>query len=151
MKITYSQIQRIHGLLPAHIKNDKEAKGDLVQQFTNDPARRSTAQLSHLEAVSLIESIGGNTNPKNNNDWLKFDYKNAQHRKILSLCMQNNWQKIYKGKVIADLVPLAKWLQGAKSPVKKPIVKMSPTELSKIIVALDNIASHTWQQQCKSK
>lgn len=148
MKITYPQIQRIHGLLPIEIKADKIAKGDLVQQFSNDEKRRSTATLSFIEANQLIESLGGVFMPQNNSEWLKFDWANAQHKKILSLCRQNGWEKMYKGRLIADLGSLATWLEGEKSPVKKAMTKMTPTELSKIIVALENMAQHKWQKKC---
>jgi hypothetical protein len=151
MNITYDQIKRIHGLMPKEIKADKTAKAYLVQQFTNDANRKSTAQLTFIEANQLIDSLGGVFIPKENAEWLKFDFNNGQHRKVLSLCRQNNWETKYKGKLVADLSALATWLQSEKSPVKKPINKMTPTELSKIIVALDNMAQYKWQKKATNK
>lgn len=147
MDVTKEQIKRIHGLLPSNFKEDKEAKGDLVQQFTNDPERRSTTTLTYTEANLLIERLGGTFIPQVNKEWLKFDWKNTKHRKIMSLCREYGWETTVNGKLVADFNSLATWLQGEKSPVKKPIIKMGTTELSKIITALENMVWHKFQKK----
>lgn len=153
MKITYPQIQRIHGLLPATIKQDKDAKASLVYQFTEDENRCSVGQMTFVEANRLIISLGGTHFKQANSgaEWYKFDWQSAQHRKILSLCREYGWETQYKGKTVADMKALATWLKSEKSPIKKPIINMEVIELRKIIKALENMVFHKWQQTHKRK
>lgn len=141
MKILNSQIQRIHILLPAGIRTNPDQKKQLVQQYTCDYKKTSTKDLTFGQANELIEKLGGT--PINYDNWAFFDYKKASHRNILSLCIQNNWQvwNNKKGDYVADLFRLSEWLKSVKSPVKKPLNKMTSKEVSKIIVALENMAS----------
>ncbi|CAA0245401.1 hypothetical protein [Tenacibaculum maritimum] len=147
MDATKEQIKRIHGLLPSNFKEDKQAKGHLVQQFTNDPKRRSTTTLTYTEANLLIEKLGGTFIPQVNKEWLKFDWKNTKHRKIMSLCREYGWETTVNGKLVADFKRLASWLKSSKSPVKKPITKMNTKELSKVISALENMVCHQFQKK----
>lgn len=153
MKITYPQIQRIHGLLPANIKNDTDAKASLVYQFTQDTERCSVGRMTFVEANQLIIRLGGTHFKQANTDaeWYKFDWQNAQHRKILSLCREYGWETQYKGKTVADMKALATWLKSERSPINKPIMKMEVIELRKIIKALENMVFHKWQQNHKPK
>ncbi|EGV44353.2 hypothetical protein BZARG_757 [Bizionia argentinensis JUB59] len=79
--------------------------------------------------------------------WSHFDFTNPQHRYVLSLAMQFGWSKIHPitGKQVADLGALDKWLKGkskiGQSPVLKPLMEMTPTETSRIIVALENMVA----------
>lgn len=141
MKILNTQIQKIHALLPSGIKNDPDQKKNLVQQYTGDWNKTSTKDLTQDQANQIIVRFGGT--PIKYENWAFFDYKNAAHRNILSLCMQMGWQVETKLKnvYVADLYRLSEWLKSKKSPVKKPLQKMTPQEVSKIIVALSNIAS----------
>lgn len=153
MKITYPQIQRIHGLLPADIKKDADAKASLVFQFTQDTERCSVGAMTFVEANQLIIRLGGTHFKTANNDavWYKFDFKDAQHRKVLSLCHEYGWTTQYKGRTVADMKALATWLKSERSPIKKPIMKMEVIELRKIIKALENMVFHKWQQKHKRK
>lgn len=148
MNVNKAQIKRIHALLPQHIKSDKQLKADFVQQFTNDANRRSTTQLTFVEANKIIIALGGTHIPKANagGEWYKFDWQNAQHRKVLSLCREYGWETQYKGKTIADMKALATWLQSERSPIKKPIMNMEVMELRKVIKALDNMVWHKYQK-----
>lgn len=139
MIILKSQIQRIHALLPVVIKNDKEQKAQLVQQYTGDWSKTSTKDLTIEQANQIIVRFGGQ--PIQYENWALFDAKNGAHRNILSLCMQLRWQ-VYnadKKAYYADLYRLSEWLKSKKSPVKKPLKQMVKLELSKIIYALEKM------------
>ena len=71
----------------------------------------------------------------------KFDYKNKQHRYILSLCYQFGWETTKNGKPLADMERLAAWLQSVKAPVQKPLTEMSRQQLSRTITALENMVN----------
>ena len=79
--------------------------------------------------------------------WSFFDPTKQSHRHILSLCIQYGWSKEHKvtGKEVADLGRRDKWLRGlprsGQSPVKKPLMDMEKKEISKVIVALENMVS----------
>lgn len=139
MIILKSQIQRIHALLPAVIKNDKEQKAQLVQQYTGDWSKTSTKDLTIEQANQIIVRFGGQ--PIQYENWALFDAKNGAHRNILSLCMQLGWQVYNEDKkaYYADLYRLSEWLKSKKSPVKKPLKQMVKLELSKIIYALEKM------------
>ncbi|TYB69021.1 MULTISPECIES: hypothetical protein [Bizionia] len=83
--------------------------------------------------------------PKKSVLWSLFDFKNTQHRYILSLCMQFGWSKTHPvtGKQVADLGALDSWLKGkhkiGQSPVKKPLIDMEAKEASRVITALENM------------
>lgn len=95
----------------------------------------STSEISHAEANQLITSLGGK--PILYENWAWFDKTNPKHSYILSLCIQYGWSSISNaGKLIADLGRLSEWLK-FKSPVKKPLKKMTPSEVSKVIKALE--------------
>ncbi|OIO12228.1 MAG: hypothetical protein COZ76_11775 [Flavobacteriales bacterium CG_4_8_14_3_um_filter_35_10] len=139
MTILKSQIQRIHALLPAVIKNDKEQKAQLMQQYTGDWSKTSTKDLTIEQANQIIVRFGGQ--PIQYENWALFDATNGAHRNILSLCMQLRWQ-VYnadKQAYYADLYRLSEWLKSKKSPVKKPLKQMVKLELSKIIYALEKM------------
>jgi hypothetical protein len=93
------------------------------------------------------------TTPENKTDrrklWSYFDKSNGKHKYILSLCIQYGWCKPHHitGHEVADLGALDGWLRGkstiGQSPVKKPLQEMDPSELSKVIVALEAMVTKT--------
>ena len=128
-------------MLPAVIKNDAAQKANLVQQYTKDWCKTSTKDLTFVQANELIIRFGGS--PLTYDHWGIFDYKKGSHRMILSLLNQMGWQTFstkHRG-MIADMQRFSEWLKSNKSPVKKPLHKMSPREVSKIITALENMVS----------
>ena len=141
MKILKSQIQRIHALLPTVIKNDADQKAALVQQYTGDWNKTSTKDLTLNQANELIVRLGGQAIKYEN--WAFFDFKNGKHKYILSLCLQNGWSVFSQKyqKEIADTYRLSEFLKSDKSPVKKPLNKMTSTEVSKLIYVLEKIMS----------
>ncbi len=139
LTITEDQRKSIFRLLPATLKNDRDQRSMMVQRYTNDPARISTKSLTFDEANTIIENYGGK--PFKYDNWAFFDGKNIRHRKILSLCLDLEWS-VYntdKKRHFADLHRLSEFLKSKKSPVQKPLKKMNPEELSKVIHALEQI------------
>jgi hypothetical protein len=141
MKVLKTQIQRIHLLLPPGIKANKELKANIVHQYTKDWSKTSTKDLTLDQANQLIERFGGK--PIQYENWASFDVKLTSPRTILSLAMQFGWQvyKADRGIYVADLYKLSEWLKSKKSPVNKPLMKMTPAEISKIIYALEKMNS----------
>jgi hypothetical protein len=134
-KVTSDQIKAIHAKLPWHCKHDKENKADLVEQFTGDPTRRSTTQLTYDEANQMICSLYGGADY-----FALFDSKNKQHMNVLSLCHQLGWIKLNRatGKAMADLNVLGKFIKD-RSKAKKPLKLMSSVEVNNLINQLEQI------------
>lgn len=151
MKILKHQIQIIHAILPAEIKNDPSEKKGLISQFTGNVNLTSTKDLTFDQANELIKSLNGN--PIYNiqsgvhKDYLKFDKSNKKHRTILSLAHQYGWEIEKSGKLIVNMERLALWLIN-KAPVNKPLCKMTPWELSKTITALENMVFFKYKKEC---
>lgn len=72
--------------------------------------------------------------------WGRFNAALGSHKYILSLVRQLGWETLKGGRSYADMEKLGKWLQGDKSPVKKPLCKMTTAETSIIITALENMS-----------
>lgn len=93
-----------------------------------------------------LQSIvqGGRTHSKSN--WGLFDKDNQQHKTILSLLRQAQWV-VPNGKwgEVPDINRLSDFLKSDKSPVNKPLKKMEPEEVSKIIVALEGIVKSKYR------
>lgn len=86
------------------------------------------------------------TQTKKKVNWGYFDVKNIQHRTILSKMRQAQWTvPNEKHGEVPDIEKLSSFLKSKKSPVNKPLKKMNPEELSKIIVAFDGIVKHKYK------
>jgi hypothetical protein len=85
--------------------------------------------------------------PKTNTEnWGLFDKNNQQHKTLLSLLRQAQWTiPNEKWGEVADLTRLSNFLKSDKSPVNKPLKKMEPKEVSKIIVALEGIVKSKYK------
>ena len=69
-----------------------------------------------------------------NSNWGLFDKTNKQHMTLLSQLRTLQWTvKSGKWGEVADLSRLSDFLKSDKSPVNKPLKKMEPSEVSKII------------------
>jgi hypothetical protein len=67
-------------------------------------------------------------------NWALFDKNNQQHKGLLSQLRTLGWVvKSDKWGEVADLNRLSDFLKSDKSPVKMPLKKMTPEEVSKII------------------
>lgn len=106
----------------------------------------TTKDLSSIEAVEVIYFLNkGKVKP--NSHWGYFDIQNSQHRNVLSLMRQANWTVPNENHgEVPDLERLSNFLKSPKSPVNKPLKQMKPTEVSKLIVALEGIVKHTYSK-----
>jgi hypothetical protein len=75
-------------------------------------------------------------------NWGYFDTNNSQHKRIQAdLRTANIVVKNERWGEIGDMLGwFNRFLKSKYSPVKKPLKKMTPQEVSKIIVALDGVA-----------
>ncbi len=96
--------------------------------------------MSTATATTPNNSKGGKIKPVMRSN---FDFANKQHQYILSLCQQYGWQTHHKntGRDIADLKKLNAWMHTNKCPVQKPLLKMTKQEVSKVIVALEQMVT----------
>lgn len=83
-------------------------------------------------------------------NWGLFDAKNQQHRTIMALCRNRQWvvpsERHPSGEVADMSGAFSNFLKSARSPVKKPLMDMTPEEVSKIIVALGGVVRHKWSK-----
>lgn len=85
--------------------------------------------------------------PKRKLVWGAFDLDNQKHKYILSLCQQYGWTRPHpKYGSVADLGRLGNWLRSKRSPVRKPLTKMSPTEVSTIINAMESMVGKEYSK-----
>lgn len=134
MTSTADQRRRIHILT----NFDTELKAAYVQEITGDPKKTSTKDLTPTQAQNLIKRLSTN--------WANFDKNNKKHIYILSLLMQMGWTRTTErfGEV-ADLHRFNAFLKSLKSPVRKPLLDMTPAELSqKLIPCLESMISKTF-------
>ena len=87
---------------------------------------------------------GGRGHSKSN--WGLFDNNNQQHKTILSLLRQAQWVVPNdKWGEVPDINRLSDFLMSDKSPVNKPLKKMEPEEVSKIIEAFKGIVKSKYK------
>jgi hypothetical protein len=117
----------------------EDIKSEWVQWATEDNSKVHLRDLNQEQAKRIIMAQEGG-NVVTDENWALFDQKNRQHVYILSLCRQLNWTKTNeKWGEVADLDRLSNWLKSGRSPVIKPLRKMTAAELSKIIKALESM------------
>lgn len=118
-------------------KGDKELKAQLVVQETQDEAKCSTNNLTFVQANNIIRALGGNVVV---NKWTRFDKNKTSHMKVLNCLYDLGWTFFSqdKGRSMANMASLGAWLQ-TKAPVKKPLIDMTATEVSKTIHALESM------------
>lgn len=135
MKATSDQKQYIYRLCGYNT----ELKEELVQWVTEDVNKISTNDLTFEQANAIIKNRGGSMAQYDN--WGFYDNTKDSHRQILSHLITLGWTvKHPKYGKVADLVRFSEWLKGnaksGRSPVKKPLKKMTSGEVSKVIHAL---------------
>lgn len=139
--VTKHQIQIIHTLLPEHIKQDRELKEAFVVQYTQDPDKTSTKDLTYEQAHEMMTYL---TNGRHisANEYGKFDYSKAQHRYIMSLCHQLAWVVFDPklGRNVADIERLGTWLK-KYGYLHKPLKKYTTNELPRLIKQMENMLS----------
>ena len=124
-----------------------DIKNEWVQWVTGDNNKTSLRNITQAQAVRIIKQQTGGDSSGAVENWGAFDKNNSQHRYILSILRTANI--VVKSQKWGEVPDTAGWLnrflQSPKSPVKKPLKKMSPTEVSKIITALENVS--IWKNQ----
>lgn len=118
----------------------EDIKEEWVQWVTGDVARTSLKSLTQAQAVRILKAQTG-TEPQDDN-WGLFDKDNKQHLTLLAYMRTAQWttQNGKHGEV-ADIGRLSDFLKSDKSPVRKPLKKMQPLEVSKIIEAFKGIVN----------
>lgn len=124
-----------------------DIKNEWVQWVTGDNNKTSLRNITQAQAVRIIKQQTGSDSSGAVENWGAFDKNNSQHRYILSILRTANI--VVKSQKWGEVPDTAGWLnrflQSPKSPIKKPLKKMSPTEVSKIITALENVS--IWKNQ----
>lgn len=122
---------------------NEDVKCELVQWVKNDNAQTSLNTLTFDEANKILVHQGDK--PHKGEKWANFDKENPKHRAIVSLLYQAQWVTNFKGREVPDLDKFSTWLQSEKAPVRKPLKKQTPQELSKTIKALSGIVNSIWK------
>ena len=141
--ITKFQINRIMQNCNYNI----EMKDEWVQWVTGDNSRTSLRSITHDQAIKIMNQQTG-TKPKQEDEdnWGEFDKDNRQHLTLLAYMRTAQWTTPNeKHGEVADIERLSDWLKGNLSPVKKPLKKMEPWEVSKIIEAFKGIVKSTYK------
>ena len=124
-----------------------EIKNEWVQWVTGDNNKTSLRNITQAQAVRIIKQQTGSDSSGAVENWGAFDKNNSQHRYILSILRTANI--VVKSEKWGEVPDTAGWLnrflQSPKSPIKKPLKKMSSTEVSKIITALEGVS--LWKNQ----
>ncbi|STZ48157.1 Uncharacterised protein [Myroides odoratimimus] len=125
-------------------------KEEFVQWATEDNSKTSLNDLSYEQAERILNAQEGNREQKTRNrkkyidEWEVFDSKNKQHSTILSLLWQLKLVHEVNGRDVADMTRFALWLKSSRSPVQKPLKKMTKMEVSRIIGALQKMTQKRW-------
>ena len=118
----------------------EDIKEEWVQWVTGDVNRTSLKSLTQSQAVRILKAQTG-TEPQADN-WGLFDKDNRQHLTLLAYMRTAQWTTPNgKHGEVADIDRLSDWLKSDKSPVRKPLKKMQPWEVSKIIEAFKGIVN----------
>ena len=124
-----------------------DIKNEWVQWVTGDNNKTSLRNITQAQAVRIIKQQTGSDSSGAVENWGAFDKNNSQHRYILSILRTANI--VVKSQKWGEVPDTAGWLnrflQSPKSPIKKPLKKMSPFEVSKIITALEGVS--LWKNQ----
>ncbi len=139
LPITAHQIKEIR----KNANFQEDIKEEWVQWVTGDVNRKSLTKpipLTQAQAVRILKAQTG-TEPHEDN-WGLFDKYNRQHLTLLAYMRTAQWTiEIEKHGEVADIDRLSDWLKTDKSPVRKPLKKMQPWEVSKIIEAFKGIVN----------
>lgn len=140
LPITAFQIKEIR----KNANFQEDIKEEWVQWVTGDVARTSLKSLTQAQAVRIIKAQTG-TEPQEDN-WGLFDKNNRQHLTLLAYMRTAQWTTPNgKHGEVADIERLSDWLKSELSPVKKPLKKMQPWEVSKIIEAFKGIVKSKYK------
>lgn len=127
-------------------------KEELVQWATGTNDKTSLNDLSYAQAEKILNAQGHSHGLQirdsvstTTENWGLFDKMNTKHLYILSLLRQLGITIEIKGRDVADINKLSEWLKSDKSPVQKPLKRMTSLEESKIIHALEQMMKKKWK------
>jgi hypothetical protein len=144
LPITAFQIKRIR----QNSNYNEDIKEEWVQWVTGDVNRTSLTKpipLTQAQAVKIIKAQTGQEQAQSEN-WGFFDNENQQHKTLMSLLRQAQWTiPNERWNEVPDLIRLSSFLKSDKSPINKPLKKMEPWEVSKIIEAFKGIVKSTYK------
>lgn len=127
---------------------EEDIKEEWVQWVTGDVTKTSLKSLTQAQAVRIIRQQTG-AEPQQDN-WGLFDKDNRQHLTLLAYMRTAQWTTPNgKHGEVADIDRLSEWLKSELSPVKKPLKKMQPWEVSKIIKAFEGIVNSKFKSKSK--
>lgn len=124
-----------------------EMKDEWVQWATGDVNRTSLRSITHDQAIKIMHQQTG-TKPlqEDENNWGEFDKNNRQHLTLLAYMRTAQWTTPNeKHGEVADISRLSDFLKSDKSPILKPLKKMEPWEVSKIIEAFKGIVKSKYK------
>lgn len=140
LPITAFQIKEIR----KNTNFQEDIKEEWVQWVTGDVKQTSLKSLTQAQAVRIIRAQTG-TEPQEDN-WGLFDKDNRQHLTLLAYMRTAQWTTPNgKHGEVANIDRLSNWLKSDLSPVKKPLKKMQPWEVSKIIEAFKGIVKSLYK------
>lgn len=117
----------------------EDIKEEWVQWVTADITKTSLNDLTFEQADKILkQQLGADGDAAK---FQKFDYKNTQHKYILSMLHQLGWTKEVKGSKVGDMVAFGHWLQ-TRSPIKLPLTEMRPNQTQKVIYAFEQVVKH---------
>lgn len=89
---------------------------------------------------SQLQDIVNGVSTTNQQNWGFFDKDNQQHRTILSQLRSLDWvTQTDNNRQFPDILRLSDFLKSDKSPINKPLKRMTQQELSKIISCFDSM------------
>ncbi|SCY94391.1 hypothetical protein [Flavobacterium caeni] len=114
-------------------------KEEWVQWGTGDNSKTSLNDLTFEQADRIIKAQTGNDPDKAR--FQKFDFKNSQHKYILSMLHTVGWTKEHNGRLVGDMEAFGNWLQ-TRSPIKLPLTEQGKAQLQKTIYAFEQVVKH---------
>lgn len=126
-----------------------DIKDEWVQWATGDVNRTSLRSITHDQAIKIMHQQTGSTDKSRlvpTENWGLFDKENKQHLTILAQMRNAQWVKPNdKYGEVPDLERLSDFLKSDKSPINKPLKKMEPWEVSKVIEAFKGIVKSIYK------
>jgi len=124
-----------------------DIKDEWVQWVTGDVNRTSLRSITHDQAIKIMhQQTGSQPIAEASENWASFDKENKQHLTILAQMRTAQWvTSNEKYGEVPDLARLSDFLKSEKSPINKPLKKMEPWEVSKVIEAFKGIVKSIYK------
>lgn len=133
--ITPEQIKKLQTLLSKRF-SDREERLFFLSEVLKEPVS-SVKDLTECQAFGIIRFLEKGKE-FDCSFYARFEPKNSQHATVLARCYELGWVQEENPKYV-DLNRLGGFLISKKSPVRKELMKMTKSEVSKIIFVLEKI------------